>query len=72
VNENHYERYVKVSNGGRVINASNALRSIRARDEKDEEDELMKARNELEGAERKHKCLVEEEEKKKKRKEEKA
>ena len=48
------------------------LRSIKARDEKDEEDELMKAQKELEGAQRRHARLVEEEEKKKKKEEEKA
>jgi cellobiose-specific phosphotransferase system component IIA len=46
------------------------LRSIKARDEKDEEDELMKAQKELEGAQRRHARLVEEEEKKKKKEEE--
>jgi hypothetical protein len=50
VSEQHHERYVKALNGGRVITISNALRSIRARDEKDEEDELTKARKEMEGA----------------------
>jgi hypothetical protein len=50
VSEQHHERYVKAPNGGRVITVSNALRSIRARDEKDEEDELTKARKEMEGA----------------------
>jgi hypothetical protein len=72
VSEQHHERYVKAPNGGRVITISNALRSIRARDEKDEEDELTKARKEMEGAQRKHERLVEEEEKKKKKEEEKA
>ena len=72
VSEQHHERYVKVSNGGRVITVSNALCSIRARNEKDEEDELTKARKEMEGAQRKHERLVEEEEKKKKKEEEKA
>jgi hypothetical protein len=50
VNETHHERYVKVPNGGRVITVSNALRSIKARDEKDEEDELSKAQREMEHA----------------------
>jgi hypothetical protein len=52
VNEEYYERYVKALNGGRVINTSDALRNIKARDEKDEEDELTKARKQLEGAQR--------------------
>jgi hypothetical protein len=43
VNETHHKRYVKVLNGGRVITVSNALRNIKAKDEKDEEDELLKA-----------------------------
>ena len=68
MNETYHERYVKVPNGGRVITVSNALRSIKARDEKDEEDELSKAQREMEYARRK----VEEEERKKKKEEEKA
>jgi hypothetical protein len=72
MNEEHYERYVKAPNGGRVISTSDALRNIKARDEKDEEDELTKARKQLEGAQRWHARLVEDEEKKRKKEEEKA
>ena len=72
VNEEHYERYVKAPNGGRVISTSDALQSIKAKDEKDEEDELIKARKQLEGAQRQHARLVEDEEKKRKKEEEKA
>jgi hypothetical protein len=48
MSEQYHERYVKVPNGGRVITVSNTLYSIRARDEKDEEDKLIKARKEME------------------------
>ena len=43
MNEDHYEWYVKAPNGDRVISTSDALRSIKDRDEKDEEDELTKS-----------------------------
>lgn len=72
VNEEDHERYVKPIHGGRVISSIEGLRNIKARNDKEEEDELTRTRKELEVTERRHRAVVEKEENKIRREVEKA
>ena len=72
VNEEDHERHVKPVYGGRIISSTEGLRNIKARNDKEEEDELTRTRKELELAERRHKAVVKKEENKIRREVEKA
>ena len=50
MNEEHHERHVKPVYRGRVISTGDGLRSIKARDDKEVEDDLTRSRKALEAA----------------------